>query len=83
MRIVLFLNNWGAWKVAAWLRHRAEVIVGAVLAHADDRRFGPQIVSALDLPADRLWTSDQLRSPEVILDLPAGKRAWGKHSVIS
>ena len=69
MRILLFLNNWGAWQIAKWLRQRREDIVGLVLQPPDDRRFADEILSALDFPADKIWTANQLRDPETLAKL--------------
>ena len=71
MRVLLLLNNWGGWQVAKWLRERNDEIVGLVLQPADDRRLADEILSALDLPPDRVWLSDQLRNPDVVADLRA------------
>ena len=64
MRILLLLNNWGAWQVAKWLRQRDENIVGLVLQPPDGRRFADEILSALDLPPNKIWLSNQLRDPK-------------------
>lgn len=69
MRILLLLNNWGAWQVAKWLRGRGEDIVGLVLQPPEDRRFADEILSALDLPPDKVWTSNQLRDPDILAKL--------------
>lgn len=69
MRIVLFLNNWGAWQIAKWLRQRGENIVGLFVQPPDDRRFADEILEALALPAEKVWTSKQLRDPETIAKL--------------
>ena len=69
MRIVLFLNNWGAWQVAEWFRQRGENIAGLFLQPPDDRRFADEILAALDLPAEKIWTSNQLRDPDTIAKL--------------
>ena len=69
MRIVLFLNNWGAWQVAKWLHQRGEDIVGLLLQPPDDRRFADEILSALDLPADKIWTANQLRDADTLAKL--------------
>ncbi len=69
MRLVLFLNNWGAWQIAQWLRERDENIVGLFLQPPDDRRFADEILAALDLPNEKVWTSNQLRDPDTIAKL--------------
>lgn len=69
MRIVLFLNNWGGWQVASWLRQRAEQIVGLVLQPPDDRRFAEETLAALDMPRERIWTADRLRSEDTLAQL--------------
>ena len=69
MRLLLLLNNWGAWKVADWLRKRDENIVGLVLQPPDDRRFADEILSTLDMPPDKIWLSTQLRDPNTLAAL--------------
>lgn len=71
MRILLFLNNWGAWQVTEWLRQRGEDIVGLVLQPPDDQRFADEIRSAVSLPANQVWTANQLRDPTTIAQLRA------------
>ena len=66
MRVLLFLNNWGAWEVAKWLRQRNEDIVGLVLQPPNDRRFADEILATLNLPSDKIWLSNQLRDPDTI-----------------
>jgi len=66
MRILLLLNNWGAWQVADWLKKRNENIVGLVLQPPDDRRFADEILATLDLPPDKIWLSNQLRDPDTL-----------------
>lgn len=66
MRIILFLNNWGGWKVAQWLRERNEDIVALVVQPESDERFARQILDALDMPADRVWRAPELRNPETV-----------------
>jgi methionyl-tRNA formyltransferase len=69
VRLLLLLNNWGAWQVADWLRKRDEDIVGLVLQPPDDRRFADEILSTLDLPVERIWLSNQLRDPDTLAAL--------------
>lgn len=69
MRIFLFLNNWGAWQVARWLKQRNKNIIGVMLQPPGDRRFADEILSALDLPPDRIWISSQLRHPKTAAEL--------------
>jgi methionyl-tRNA formyltransferase len=69
MRVLLFLNNWGAWQIARWLRQRRENIVGLFLQPPNDRRFADEILDALKLPAEQVWTSNQLRDPETVAKL--------------
>ena len=69
MRLLLLLNNWGAWQVAEWLKQRDENIVGLVLQPPDDRRFADEILSTLDLPPERIWLSNQLRDPGTLAAL--------------
>jgi methionyl-tRNA formyltransferase len=69
MRTLLFLNNWGAWKVAEWLKQGGDEIVGLVLQPPDDRRYGEEILAALNLPADRIWNANQLREPNTLTAL--------------
>ncbi|OHE25690.1 MAG: hypothetical protein A3J94_16095 [Syntrophus sp. RIFOXYC2_FULL_54_9] len=66
MRIILFLNNWGGWQVARWLRERNEDIVGLVVQPESDERFARQIQDALNLPVDRVWRAPELREPETV-----------------
>ena len=66
MRILLLLNNWGAWRVADWLEKRNENIVGLVLQPPNDRRFADEILATLDLPPDKIWLSNQLRDPDTV-----------------
>ena len=66
MRILLLLNNWGAWRVADWLEKRNENIVGLVLQPPNDRRFAEEILATLDLPPDKIWLSNQLRDPDTL-----------------
>jgi methionyl-tRNA formyltransferase len=69
MRVFLFLNNWGGWQVARWLRARGDTIVGASLQPADERRFGPAMLDTLKLPADRIWLSTELREPKTVAQI--------------
>ena len=69
MRLLLLLNNWGAWQVAEWLKQRNENIVGLVLQPPDDRRFADEILSTLDMPPDKVWLSNQLRDPDTLAEL--------------
>jgi len=71
VRVVLFLNNWGGFEVARWLRQRGETIVGLVLQPAEERRFGEEILGALQMPADRIWLSTQLRDQQTLMQLKA------------
>lgn len=64
MRTLLFLNNWGGWRVAQWLRYRDEDIVGLVLHAEADRRFADEILLALKLPPERIFLGDQLCDPD-------------------
>lgn len=66
MRIILFLNNWGGWQVAKWLRERNEDIVGLVVQPESDERFARQIQDALNMPADCVWQAPELRKPETV-----------------
>lgn len=66
MRIILFLNNWGGWQVAKWLRRRDEDIVGLVVQPESDERFARQIQDALNMPMDRIWKAPELRNPETV-----------------
>ena len=72
-RVLLFLNNWGGYQVAHWLSERGETIVGVVLQPVDERRFGDEILGALQLPADRIWLSTQLRDEAFLVRLKALK----------
>jgi methionyl-tRNA formyltransferase len=69
MRIILFLNNWAGWQAARWLRQRNEEIVGLVVQPPDDRRFADEIISALNLPPERVWTADKLRDNNTLAEL--------------
>jgi methionyl-tRNA formyltransferase len=66
MRVVLFLNNWGGWQLARWLRGRDEEIVGLVVHPESDQRFASQIVDAVGLPSERIWRGPELRTPETV-----------------
>ena len=66
MRTLLFLNNWGGWRVAQWLRFHDEEIVGLVIHPEAHRRFGDEILRALKLPPRRVWLGDQLRDPKTL-----------------
>ena len=66
MRIILFLNNWGGWKVAQWLRSRNEDIVGLVVQPDSDERFARQILDALNMPVDLVLRAPELRQPETV-----------------
>jgi methionyl-tRNA formyltransferase len=66
MRIILFLNNWGGWHVARWLRERNEDIVGLVIQPESDERFARQIQDAMNMPADSIWRATELRKPETV-----------------
>ena len=66
MRIILFLNNWGGWQVAKWLRRRDEDIVGLVVQPESDERFARQIQDALNMPMDCIWKAPELRNPQTV-----------------
>jgi methionyl-tRNA formyltransferase len=66
MRIVLFLNNWGGWQLARWLRRRNDEIVGLVVQPESDQRFAAEIVEAVGLPAERVWRAPELRTAETV-----------------
>jgi methionyl-tRNA formyltransferase len=66
MRLLLFLNNWGGWQLARWLRQEREDVVGVVVQPDTDQRFAPQILENLGLPPDRVWRAPQLRDSETI-----------------
>jgi methionyl-tRNA formyltransferase len=70
VRILLSLNSWSGFQVASSLRHRGETIVGLVL-HPVERRFDEEILSALQMPADRMWLSSQLRDQATLTQLGA------------
>ncbi len=55
--------------MAEWLHQRGEDIAGLILQPPDDRRFADEILAALDLPADRVWTADQLRDADTLAEL--------------
>ena len=69
MRLLLLLNNWNGWEVAKWLRQRNEDIVGLVLNNPDDQRFRDEILSALDMPSEKVWLGNQLRNPDTLARL--------------
>jgi methionyl-tRNA formyltransferase len=71
MRLVLFLNNWGGWQIARWLRERNETVVGLVLHPENEERFARQIQDALDLPPERIWRAPELRTPETLTSIRA------------
>ena len=71
VRVVLFLNNWGGFEVARWIRQRGETIVGLVLQPAEERRFGEEILGVLQMPADRIWLSTRLHDQETLMQLKA------------
>lgn len=64
MRVFLFLNNWGGWQVAKWLKQRGEDVVGVAVHRQSDQRFAEEILTTLSLPADRVWRAPQLREPD-------------------
>ena len=55
--------------MAEWLHERGEDIAGLVIQPPDDRRFADEILAALDLPEDRIWTADQLRDADTLAEL--------------
>jgi methionyl-tRNA formyltransferase len=65
MRVVLFLNNWGGWQLARWLRKRGDEVVGLVVQR-DDGRFAPEIVATVGLPPERVWNAPDLRTPATV-----------------
>lgn len=69
MRLILFLNNWGGWQVARWLRKQSEDIVGVVVQPVTDQRFAREILAELDMPSDRIWTAPELRSQATLLSI--------------
>ena len=69
MRLVLFLNNWGGWQLAKWLRSQNEDIAAVVVQPENDQRFAPEILRALALPADRIYLGPQLRNSETVAAL--------------
>ncbi|QJP14834.1 hypothetical protein G3545_14970 [Starkeya sp. ORNL1] len=60
MRIVLFMNNWGGWQVAKWLRKQQNEIVGLVVQPESNQRFAAEICEAVNLPADQIWRASEL-----------------------
>ena len=44
MRVILFLNNWGGWQVAQWLRECGDEIVGLVVQPELDQRYAAEYV---------------------------------------
>jgi methionyl-tRNA formyltransferase len=71
VRLLLFLNNWSGFQVARWLRRRGEAIVGVVVPPLEERRFGEEILGALQMPAHKTWLSTQLRDPATVAQLKA------------
>lgn len=69
MRLILFLNNWGGWQVAKWLRARGEDIAAVVVQPESDQRFAPEIRRELGLPANRVYLGPQLRTSETLAQL--------------
>jgi methionyl-tRNA formyltransferase len=71
VRVILFLNNWGGWQIARWLRTRGDEVVALVLHPDSDQRFAPQIADVLALPPERIWRGPDLRRPETVAALAA------------
>jgi methionyl-tRNA formyltransferase len=71
VRVLLFLNNWSGFQVARWLRHRGETIVGLMVQPVEERRFGEEILGALQMPADKMWLSTQLCDQATVAELKA------------
>jgi methionyl-tRNA formyltransferase len=59
-------NNWVGWQVALWLREAGEHIAALAIHPPPKRRYGDEIISALDLPASRVFDASRLREPAIL-----------------
>lgn len=66
MRILYLGNNWVGWQVLKLLVHQEEQIVGLVLHSPERQRYGSEILSAADLPADRVFYGDTLHHQDIL-----------------
>lgn len=61
MQILYMGNNRVGWQVLQWLIGQNEQLVGLVLHPADKRRYGQQLMSAANLPPERIFDATTLR----------------------
>ncbi len=66
MRLVCFANNWIAWQVLEFLATEPDQIAALVLHPPARRKYGDEILAAIDLPADRIFDGSTLRDPAVV-----------------
>lgn len=69
MRILLFANNWGGWRITRWLREQGENIVALVVHPPDNRKFTDEILAAAEMRPDRVFDARQLRDPATLAAL--------------
>ena len=65
MRILGFVNNRLGLQVVEWLRQQNENIVGLVVHPEGRQKYASEILSVLDLPADRVFNGAQLNQTGV------------------
>ncbi len=65
MRILYLGNNRLGWKVLSWLQEQGEQLVGLVIHPPEERRFGEEMLSCIQLADDRIFEATQLDQPSV------------------
>jgi pseudaminic acid synthase len=66
MRIVVCANNRAGAEILAWLKKQGETIVGLVVHPPGRRKYGHEILSAANLPEERIWCGNALGDIEII-----------------
>lgn len=75
MKVMVLANNWVGWQLVSWLSKRIDAEIVGLVIHPDQKqKYGREIVSAADLPKDKIFNGSKLRQKEVrdqIAALPA------------
>lgn len=65
MKVLYLANGLTGLNVARFLAQRGDKVVGAVVHPEHEQRLASEIVDALALPKERVFTGDRLREPDV------------------
>jgi methionyl-tRNA formyltransferase len=66
VRVLYMGNGWVGWKVLEWLARQREHVVGLVVHPPAHRRYGDEILSAVDLPTCQVLQGDTLHQEDTL-----------------